>query len=42
MATEQKNTTRSSILVAGMKYLLGNEAQTVEPVYCGDRASTAW
>jgi hypothetical protein len=41
-AMEQKNTTRSSILVAGMKYLLSNEAQTVEPMYCGDRVSAAW
>jgi hypothetical protein len=42
MATEQKNTTRSSTLVAGMKYLPSNEAQTVEPVYCGDCVSAAW
>jgi hypothetical protein len=45
MATEQKNTTRSSrssSLVAGMKCLLSNGAQTVEPVYCGDRVSAAW
>jgi hypothetical protein len=41
-AMEQKNTTRSSSLVAGMQYLLGNDAQTVEPVYCGDRVSAAW
>jgi hypothetical protein len=41
-AMEQKNTTRSSSLVAGMKYLLGDDAQTVEPVYCGDRVCVVW
>jgi hypothetical protein len=41
MAMEQKNTTRSSIVVAGMKYLPSDDAQTVEPVYCGDRVSAA-
>jgi hypothetical protein len=42
MVTEQKNTTRSSSLVAGMKCLLSDDAQTVEPAYCGDRVSAAW
>jgi hypothetical protein len=41
MATEQKNTTSSSIVVAGMGCLLSDDAQTVEPVYCGDRVSAA-
>jgi hypothetical protein len=37
MAIEQKNTTGSSTVVAGMEYLLRSNAQTVELMYFGDR-----
>jgi hypothetical protein len=37
MAIEQKNTTSSSTVVVSMGYLLRDNAQTVEPMSCGDR-----
>jgi hypothetical protein len=42
MAMEQKNTTRSSIVVARMGCLLSDDVQTIEPVYCGDRVCVVW
>ena len=42
MPIEQKNTISSSTVVASMGYLRSDNAQTAEPVYCGERVSAAW